>query len=301
MALNNIILLILLILIIGIIVYFYYNYKNFNITKKYDTCENSFADDFPHRPESNNNIKKKSGKNNKHVRFNNKIKYNVYNKLYTSSDLTSPYLCSPVNKSKINVDDIFLSTTSENSSKNRSEDPRLDKLSSTNPEKSMWDIDISQDFNKSSSIQDVCPMNLEQSNPNELWDANFGLPLMDKEEKKKFFAKMQKNHEEYGKSLGQFTKYQTDDSTIIKTDTTIDPFKPNHRSDALKNCTVKEIYDEQVKGPQAKPKRIKSKSSTSVIYEDESEMNGGNIKGTNLYGYDGINDEYKSAAFENEF
>ncbi len=112
---------------------------------------------------------------------------------------------------------------------------------------------------------------------------------------------MQNNHKDFQRSLGQFTQYQMDNRTLLKTDTTIDPFKPEKQSKSLKGRTVKEIYDQQVAGPKAKPKKIKSRTGTSIIYEDEAEMNGGTIKGTNLCGFDGINDGFKTAAFGNEF
>lgn len=139
-------------------------------------------------------------------------------------------------------------------------------------------------------------------NPEDTWDASFGLPLMSKDEKNKYFSKMQKNHKEYGKSMSEFTKYQTDNSTLIKTDITIDPFKPEHKSATLKGKTIKEIYDEQVAGPKAVPKKIKKKTPSKTIYENESEMNGGEISGTDgLHGFDGVTGSHKSASFGNEF
>src|SRR5277367_150470 len=109
---------------------------------------------------------------------------------------------------------------------------------------------------------------------------------------------MQQNHKKYEKSVSEFAKYQTDRSTLIQTDTTINPFKPDHRSDQLKGKTVKEIYDTQVAGPRAKPKKIKKKTTNGTTYVDESELNGGAISGTeNLHGFDGIGDSHKTAAF----
>jgi len=92
-----------------------------------------------------------------------------------------------------------------------------------------------------------------------------------------------------------------DRSTIIQTETTINPFRPDHRSKSLRGRAVKDIYDEQVAGPKAKPKRVKKRTQTGVVYENESELNGGIISGTKMYGFDGINDSHKTAAFGNEF
>ena len=147
----------------------------------------------------------------------------------------------------------------------------------------------------------VVPMNLDTTDPEQAWYSNFGLPLMAADEKKKFYAKMQKNHKNYENALGEFTKYQTDSSTIIKTDTTINPFAPEKRSNRLKGKAIKDIYDEKTAGPKAKPKKIRKRTDAGVTYEDESEMNGGFVCGSTLHGFDGVNDDYKMAAFGNEF
>ena len=41
--------------------------------------------------------------------------------------------------------------------------------------------------------------------------------------------------------------------------------------------------------------------SDGIIYENESELNGGKIKDSNLCGFDGVTDGFKSADFGNEF
>ncbi|XWV24829.1 hypothetical protein QJ856_gp0954 [Tupanvirus deep ocean] len=275
---NNIILIIFILIVIGIVVYFYYNYKNASTIQG-----------------GNIHVTTKD-KNTKKVRFNNNVEYNTYqNKFSTSnrlsdslnqSPLQSP-LSSPSRRNKIDVDSIFSSGLSSDS--NQEEIDLVD------------DNSVSSVSSSPMAMQTICPSNLDQTDPEAMWDASFGLPLMTKEDKKKFITKMQKNHKDFQKSLGQFTQYQMDDSTIIKNDTTIDPFKSDHRSKSLKGRTVKEIYDEQVAGPKAKPKRIKAQTSTTTIYEDETEINGGKIKGTNLHAFDGINDGFKTAAFGNEF
>lgn len=199
----------------------------------------------------------------KKVRFNDKIKYRAYK--------TPKY--SSQNASQIDVDDIV-------SSIQKSDSSCSNELIETN---------------------DIQPSNNDATDPEATWDASFGTKLISDQEKKKFFNKIHENHQNYQKSLGQFTQYQTDDSTLIKTDITIDPFKPEHRSNTLKGKTVKEIYDEQVAGPNVIPKKIKNVSSSSIVYENENVMNGGRIKGTNLHGYDSIHDGYKTAAFGDDF
>lgn len=149
-----------------------------------------------------------------------------------------------------------------------------------------------------SSEAKICPSNLD--NQDSIWDAQFGLPLVDEKSKKKSVDKMKREHEKYGKSLGKFHSYQMDKNTLIKTDTTIDPFKPQNRH-LLAGKSIKDIYDNQVSGPKAKPKKILGRSTSSVIYENESEMNGGNINGSSLHGYDTNVDGFKMAEFDNEF
>ena len=166
-------------------------------------------------------------------------------------------------------------------------------------------IDVDKLFSPSIASDEksetVYPSNLDRTDPEELWDANFGLPLMTHNEKQKYVAKMQKNYKDYEKSLGKFVKYQTDDSTIIKTDASINPFSADQIDKIFKGKTIKEIYDDQVAGPKAKPKQIKYQTSTSLVYENESELNGGQLQGTNLCAFDSDTTGFKSANLKNEF
>jgi len=301
MVSNNILTIILILLIVGIIAYFYYNYKNFgNIT---DTTIVAPKDS------NENKIKKRR------VRFNDNVKYNTYNKQYSDNEdsddtlfINSPKIDRNRSKnSSIDIDNMLALVSSSTSNSSTSSSARSSSARATNKKNLSPNIQTKLDSNRCSSDTEdyestnkIYPSNLDQTDPEALWDASFGLPLMDKNEKKKFINKMQKNHKEYGKSLGQFVKYQMDDSTLIKTDITIDPFKCETQKPLMGN-TIKEIYDRQVEGPKAKPKRIKTKTAACTIYEDESELNGGIIKGSDLYGFDGINNGYKTAAFGNEF
>lgn len=147
----------------------------------------------------------------------------------------------------------------------------------------------------------IIPSNLETNDSGDTWDSSFGLPLMSQRERSDYFVKMMDNHKKFDTSMGEFYDYLTDQSTVIKTDVTIDPFKPSVRSGNLKGKAVSDIYDEQVAGPQAKPKKIKFKNEMGTIYADESEMNGGKISGTNLFGFNGYIEQCKPASFGNEF
>lgn len=291
---NNIITIIIVLIMIGVIVYFYYNCKNSAIGNNAMVSKNDIS------VTTNNKSTKK-------VRFNNNIKYNTYKKnpiLSDTIDVLSPKaninidnIYSPI--SKIDVDSIFTSI-GKNSSYDSINVNRLNKsnnlLSPTN--ESVRSINNSES-NNSENLYSTIPYSknnnlwthdFKNNEPEELWDANFGLPLMDKNEKQKYIKEMHKNHKEYQKSLGKFTQYQTDDNTLIQTDTTINPFKPTKCNQSLKGLTVREIYDKQVAGPITKSKKIKSRSDNKITYENEIEMNGGKIKGTNMCAFDNSNE-----------
>jgi hypothetical protein len=157
-------------------------------------------------------------------------------------------------------------------------------------------------YEPTSSKTKVIPSNVDQTDPNDTWDSSFGLPLMSADEKRDYFNRMQQNHKKLEKSLGEFTEYQMDRSTVIKTDTSIDPFKPCHHSPSLQDQTIKDIYDSQVSTYKAKPKKVLKTTKSETVYQHESELNGGKINGTKgLHGFDGIGDTFKAASFGNEF
>lgn len=157
-------------------------------------------------------------------------------------------------------------------------------------------------YEPTSSKTKIIPSNVDQTDPTDTWDSSFGLPLMSAAEKRDYFYKMQENHKKLEKSMGEFTDYQMDRSTVIKTDTSIDPFKPSHHRSSLQDQTIKDIYDSKVSTYKAKPKKILKKTKSETVYQHESELNGGNINGTKgLHGFDGIGDSFKAASFGNEF
>lgn len=146
----------------------------------------------------------------------------------------------------------------------------------------------------------VSPTNQDPWNPDEqqtVWDASFGVPLMSSKEKQKFANEMQDEYKKYEKSLGKFTRYRTDKNTIIPNEFD----KANLDSKSLHGKTIKNIYDKYTAGPKAKSKTILKSTPNVLIYDDESEMNGGNIKGTKLHAYDNMNECYQSSSFGNQF
>lgn len=130
---------------------------------------------------------------------------------------------------------------------------------------------------------------------------NYSQPLVNENTKKEYYAKLQKNYKDYEKSIGEFVKYQTDDSLIIKTDTYINPFKPESRSNDYKGKAIKDIYDSMVAGPRAKPKKIKKITTNEVLYEDESELNSGRLQGCGIRSYDNMPNAYQQATFNHDF
>ena len=286
---DNIFLIIFILLIIGVIVYFYYNYQGdatipednkvvFQKNKKHHNLKYQKSVD-----------KKKMGQKRPNVKYNMK----------TSRSISNPYSKSQSkSQSKINVDDLFASVMKPSMSPNCS----ISVTSSFSDDIRNSKVDLTSSNSSNSMTPSPKPSNLEDPiEPEALWDASFGLPLMDEKEKKIFAAKMHQEHKDYTKSLSKFSKYQTDNSTLIKTDITIDPFKPKPEAKSLNGRAIKDIYDEQVSGPKAIPKRIIGKTDNAIIYDSETEMNGGYIKGTNLYGFDGICSGYTKAIFGNDF
>jgi hypothetical protein len=243
----------------------------------------------------------------------------MYYDPYAKSTVTSSSGTIRINKSlpkKVTFDDVVTYYTYETDvSENKLSDidfgsyqmtnsptPQLDYHLSDEDDNYAYDprgCDVGVDAGMS---DDFVPKGRSNIDAEQTWDASFGFPLMSKNEKNKFFAEMQKNHKKYEKSIDQFSKQKSDRSGVIKSTTTIDPFKPDYRSNSLKGRQIKDIYDEQVQGPRAVPKKIKYQTSRCTMYEDESTLNGGTVKGSaNLHPYNGISGSHKTAAFGNEF
>ncbi|ANB50704.1 hypothetical protein [Powai lake megavirus] len=264
---------ILIFIILAIVLYFFYqNIRSCKSTENFKKTKNM----------KNKSKKIQSQKTKKKVRFNDDIEYNIYSDKSSTDIMASPYRTSDsiYDTNKIDVDIVLSQISSDSVMSNES------SISNRSPHDDCIN-------NK------VVPSNLPFENAEDLWHSSFGKPLLSQNEKNKFSEKIKQDHQEYEKCLGQFSKYQMDNNTIIKTDVTIDPFKKSDEN-KLKNIAVKDIYDSQVAGPRIKSKNIKTTNNHSTIYEDESEMNGGYIKGTQLHGFDGTSN-FKSAAFDSEF
>lgn len=259
---NNILIIIAILLAICAIVYFYFN--SVNDSCRPDNQSKMHMDEYQSLKWNSKYRPKFRPKSNskKRVSFNKGIKLFTYSKPSSVSSTTSSISI---------LSDSDYSDTSATSNK------------STN----------------SIENNEILPSNLDTSNDDETWDAGFGIPLATEVKKKLHADELVNDHKKYSKSFGKFNQYLTDNSAIIKTDITIDPFKPEEKSKTL-DKTIREIYDEQVAGPKAIPKKIKTITKNSIIYEEDSEMTGGNVMGTNLVGFDG-NSNYQSADFGNGF
>lgn len=270
MASNKLYLSIFIIAVLGIIIYFYYNYKG-----------------------------------NPSVTEDNKVGLQTNLNTQLPPTQLSPTQLSPthnsgqtaVKKKYINVDELIASIKSSDSDTSVSS-PLLSPHSASDI-LSQYDRENDRQYESKHNISRLSD-NLNGSDTDIAWDACFGLPLMSKKDRDDFAKKMRKENDDYSKSLGKFSKYQTDDSMLIKTDITIDPFNPKQNRQ-LQNKTIKDIYDEQVAGPKCVSKSIKRKTNEMTIYDDESELNGGCIKGCSLYGFDGVTDAFKGANFGDDF
>jgi len=214
---------------------------------------------------------KKHSKKHKKVSFNDHVKYHYYDKKIPTHH---------TKKSRIDIDDILYRS---------SEEAPQSRVVSIEPEKE-------DDY----KINTVFPSNLEQDT-DEAWDVNFGSPLVNKNERKTHFDRMQKNNKNYFNSISDFSEYQTDRSSLVEPEFKIDPFKPDRDSKQLSGQRIRDIYDAQVVNPSAKPKQIKTRTDNLTTYVDDDVSNGGMIPGTNLCGYDGMDNVFKSSAFGNEF
>lgn len=291
---KNIFIILVIFIVIGLVIYFFYNCDQTTISDNPKTTEYSI----------------KIAPTKKKVRFNDDIQYNYYknypiNKpINTSGKSKDKYYLTPYPKTKhqISSEERVNTHFSSDSDTNINSDSckKIEHFNKT-------DIDIDKIISsakpkpKPNAISNIIPSNLDTTNPEDKWDSSFGLLLMSQQEQADYFVKMMDNHKKYDKSMGEFYEYLTDQSTIIKTDTTIDPFKPSTRSEKLKGKAVSDIYNEQVAGPEAKPLKIKSKCDGLTTYVGDSEMTGGKIYGTNLFGFDGYTDQCRSATFGNEF
>jgi uncharacterized protein YxeA len=255
--------------IIAIIIYFYYN-GNYN--NKNQIVENKTNGEqektLSRRKRKRVPLKKnKNNKNNKKkVTFDDDVKYHYYDSREPIGD-------------KIDIDAIL--------GKQKAVLPGVLK-----------NVDVPEEKDQANIVR---PINLEQEHADDTWDANFGLPLITKKESHCHFDKMQKSNRKYEQSMSEFTEYQVDRSSIVEPEFKIDPFKPSTKSGNLKNQKIKDIYDMQVALPKAAPKKIKKVTSDLVVYENDSENNGGPIQGTNLHGFDSQSSIFGNAAFGNEF
>lgn len=296
MITQNIFTILTIFIVVSLVIYFFYNSNdNLNLSLARNKPSEYFIKMTNELP-----VTKKK------VRFDDNIQYNYYKyphkddshrspklkkKLKRDKSQQTPYMRLPESDSDSEIKSPnYVSDTSDIDSSSDFEEINIDKILSETKPRPIINLETK-----------ITPSNLEVNIDDTTWDSSFGLPLMSQMEKSDYFAKMMDNHKKYDKSMGEFYEYLTDQSTVIKTDTTIDPFKPSVRSSNLKGKAISDIYDEQVAGPQAKPKKIKFKNEMGTTYVDESDMNGGKISGTNLFGFTGYADNNKSAMFGNEF
>jgi len=270
---NNLIYVIMFFITIGIIVYIYLDRSSVNnfepIKKRTKSC-----------------IKKKDKKrrSKKKVRFDDNVKYHYYD---TPIDMDKVLYGSRTELHQYRQKAEQLSELSEHDS----EETQLKPVLSDSDHQNHFAV---PDFNINAS-------NLEM--PDNAWDASFGVPLVNKDERKVHFDRVQKSNKKYEQNMGDFVEYQTDRSSVVEPEFKIDPFKPTKVSNELTSKKIREIYDEQVQTPKAKPKKIRNKSLGVTYYENETENNGGMIRGTHLHGSKGSRhtETYGSAAFGNEF
>lgn len=157
-----------------------------------------------------------------------------------------------------------------------------------------------EDFRPTIDLTESDP--ITEDDPSYGWDFSFGVPLMSKEEKQDYVKRMQQNHDKLKRAMDDFDDFQYNTDDIIMPDNTLDPFRPDHRSDRLNNMTIQEIYDEMTATVKVKPKKILKTTKYGTTYANEKDINGGIIDGTDhLKAFDGISETQKTALFSDEF
>lgn len=116
------------------------------------------------------------------------------------------------------------------------------------------------------------------------WDSNFNSSLIDKGESDAYYEKILKENNIALKSMDKYTNFKDKKKYM----------ESKKKFSQLEGQTIKDIYDDQVSNISAIPKKIKNVRDNEIIYDDESENNGGNVLESNLFAYD-----KKSNLFEN--
>lgn len=125
------------------------------------------------------------------------------------------------------------------------------------------------------------------------WENQFGKPLIDADTKSKIVSKM---HRQNQKSINQIAKYQTDRSSQIKLDIHDQPVPKTAKG------SVRDVYDKATQGPvDTRDQRIRRKIPGLIEYVEESEMNGAELMGSTLHGWDNGDCGYTMAEFTNAF
>lgn len=146
---------------------------------------------------------------------------------------------------------------------------------------------ISSDLNSSITYNQVPKINVdnivstssepESPSPEEnQWASNFNSSLIDKKESDAYYKKIMKENCDTLKSMDEYNNFKDKKKYIQKKKT----------FNNLEGQTLKDIYDDQVSNVSAIPKRVKEVKDGEVIYDSESENNGGNVLESNLFAYD---------------
>jgi hypothetical protein len=301
----NILVIVMILVIIGVVIYIYYDQLNNTENKKYINIKKICKSNRFKRKKSSDS--KKISNSKKRVTF----------------DPTVTYVSPPIHEApnnSLSISKIFNDDTTIDSLGIWSSTPRESiSIQVQSPPDSIFDNyqsyykpnTLSPSIIKSASPSldidndDVIPANDDYGDENDEWDSNFGIPLVEENQKKKFGRQLRKEYDKYYDSFDNFNKKYQDMSDLVEEREKIDPFDESNAK-YFEGKTIGEIFDEQNAGPILKNKKVKKVGTNEIIYEDEKKINGGYFykcgkNNVHAYHWDPSKSDYKSSDIHNEF
>lgn len=118
--------------------------------------------------------------------------------------------------------------------------------------------------------------------------------LVSDSDRRKYVKRLKNNFVDYEKSLGEFYKHQMDEKSKYQDEFDINQF-PDEKQ--MKGRTVNDIYDTQTK----RNRRLGILKPTKKSIDNESELNGGPLRGSKMHGYNDDGSGHGTADFGDDF
>ena len=128
------------------------------------------------------------------------------------------------------------------------------------------------------------------STSNNRWDIAFDTPFTNNNEEQEFLSKIKKKHQKYLHSGKKYDEYNKDrDGQVIMPD---EDFNIKMDDPSLRGKKISDAYNESVRGPIFKNRKLKKMTQGNIVYEEDSDED-------EIKAYSGSN--YHSAIIEDEF